>query len=216
MARPQKDGIDYFPHDCDASHDEKIESICAIYGHHVGYSVVFRLYERIYRAGGKLIVSDAETLQILSRNVAQMDPKNFTKFINSCLKIGIFDEKLFKASKILSSDGIIKRMEPIISKRNKMKDMYEKSKIKDGVSTPISEAETLQKPHKGKNSREKERKEDNNIISDQLNLENILATMEGDINKFKALGNDEVWIKKTYLHLGVPEAHIDKVLSKKY
>lgn len=157
MARPSKEGIDYFPHDCDASRDEKIESLCAIYGHHVAYSIVFRLYERIYRGGGKLIVSEAETMQILARNVAEMDVCTFKKFLESCFKLDVLDITFFKNGGILTSKGIIKRMEPIMSKRIKMKEIYEKSQKKEGVSTPISEVETLQKPDKVKDSRVEKR-----------------------------------------------------------
>ena len=49
---------------------------------------------------------------------------------------------------------------------------------------------------------------------DQVSLENILATMDSDIKNFRALGNSEEWIKKTYLNLGVSEAQIDKALGK--
>lgn len=128
MARPEKEGLDYFPHDVDASHDEKVEAICALYGHHVGYSIIFRLYERIYRAGGKLLVSDAETMLILSRNVAEMELKPFKTFINTCLTVGIFDKSMYNDAKILTSNGILKRCEPIISKRLKNKEMYENMK----------------------------------------------------------------------------------------
>ena len=31
-ARPRKDTFDYFPHDTDAAHDEKIEAMRALYG----------------------------------------------------------------------------------------------------------------------------------------------------------------------------------------
>ena len=49
MARPPKEGLDYFPHDTDAVNDEKIEALRALYGND-GYAFFFILLERIYRS----------------------------------------------------------------------------------------------------------------------------------------------------------------------
>lgn len=46
MARPLKEGMDYFPHDTDASDDEKIEALRAIYGND-GYAFYFILLDLI-------------------------------------------------------------------------------------------------------------------------------------------------------------------------
>ena len=48
MTRPQKQGLDYFSHDTDASNDEKIEAMEAVYGL-AGHAFYFKLLERIYR-----------------------------------------------------------------------------------------------------------------------------------------------------------------------
>jgi hypothetical protein len=142
VSRPKKDGLDYFPHDCDASHDEKIEAICALYGKHVGYSIVFRLYERIYRAGGSLNVSAAETMQILSRNYAEMDTETFKKFISSCLNLGIFDKNEYENNHLLTSDGIKRRVKPIIYKREKMAKMYQ-NQVSASETLPETTQETI-------------------------------------------------------------------------
>jgi hypothetical protein len=47
MARPKKEGMDYFPHDTDAVNDEKIEALRLLYGND-GYAFYFILLERIY------------------------------------------------------------------------------------------------------------------------------------------------------------------------
>ncbi len=147
MARPPKPGIDYFPHDTDAAHDEKVESICALYGHHAGYSTIFRLYERIYRSGGELDISAAETMQILAKNTAEMDAETFKKFLASCATVGIFEKEALLKS-ILTSSGIKKRIAPIIQKRQRMANLYKKQ-----VSAAETPAETPQS--KGKKSKEK-------------------------------------------------------------
>lgn len=154
MARPDKIGLEYFTHDCDAAHDEKMESICALYGHHVAYSIIFRLYERIYRSGGKLDISDPSTMRILSRNVAKMTLPHFEKFLKVCQSFEIFDKLLYEEAKLLTSRGIIKRMEPIINKRLRMKELYEKKHAeKTLVSAAETPAETPQKPDRVEKSR---------------------------------------------------------------
>ena len=96
MARPPKGGMDYFPHDTDASNDEKIEALRVLHGND-GYAFYFILLERIYRTNeAELNVSDAETIQILSRKVA-VTPDVFVQILETALKWGQFNvEKIFR------------------------------------------------------------------------------------------------------------------------
>jgi uncharacterized phage protein (TIGR02220 family) len=123
MARPYKTGLEYFPHDVDLSHDEKIEAIEALYGND-GYAMYCKLLERIYRNGGKLFISDAETMLILSRkcNISTIDL--FKTMLNTMVKVGLFDENIFKATKALTSNGILKRVQMVENKREKNKQYY--------------------------------------------------------------------------------------------
>jgi hypothetical protein len=76
MSRPAKSGLDYFPHDTDACGDEKLEALQSLYGND-GYAFFFKLCERIYRTGeAELDISDAETVQILSRKLL-ITPERF-------------------------------------------------------------------------------------------------------------------------------------------
>ncbi|MCY6354344.1 Lin1244/Lin1753 domain-containing protein [Clostridium sp. ZS2-4] len=49
MARPKKLGMDYFPHDCDASNDERVEGLRAVHGDD-GYAFYFILLECLMKA----------------------------------------------------------------------------------------------------------------------------------------------------------------------
>ena len=136
MARPRKEGLDYFPHDTDAVNDEKVESLRALYGND-GYAFYFILLERIYRSPNcQLVVSDAETTQILARKVGVTDEK-FTEMLQTALKRGCFNSELFKEKGILTSNGIAKRANAVMEKRALMQAKYK-------VSSPISDAETTQ------------------------------------------------------------------------
>ena len=48
MARPQKEGLDYFSHDTYSESDEKIQAMIYLYGNE-GYAFYYRLLEHIYR-----------------------------------------------------------------------------------------------------------------------------------------------------------------------
>ena len=126
MARPCKEGLDYFPHDVDSANDEKIETLCAVYGHHEGYSTYYRLLERIYRAGGKLNISVTEIRQKLARNCGHMTDDQFQKFLNTCCNIELFDKSQYEQG-FITSNGIQKRIAPVILKRHRAKELYEKS-----------------------------------------------------------------------------------------
>lgn len=163
MARPQKEGLDYFPHDTDADSDPKIQAMIYLYGND-GYAFYFRLLQRIYRSSsGSIDVSDAETKQILARNIS-VTMQKFDKMLATSIKKGLFDGELFEKSGQLSSNGIRKRLSVVLGKRAEMKARYEQKRI---VSTPVSDAETKQKPDKVKekvNNKEKVNKNKNKDI----------------------------------------------------
>jgi len=157
MARPQKEGLDYFPHDTDAVNDEKIEALRALHGND-GYAFYFILLERIYRSPYMEIdISDAETIQILARKVSVTTEK-FTEIMQTALKWRCFDPEKYRNHHILTSNGVKKRAMPVLEKRSKMRLLYTPQQ----VSTPISDAETTPETpqSKVKNSKVKNSKKD--------------------------------------------------------
>ena len=153
MARPQKEGMDYFPHDSDAVNDEKIEALRVLYGND-GYAFYFILLERIYRtAEFELDISDAETIQILSRKIA-ITEEQFNRILETALKRKCFDREAYEQRGVLTSDGIKKRASVVIEKRESMRSKYQK--VSDAETTQETKAETPQS--KVKESKVKERK----------------------------------------------------------
>jgi uncharacterized phage protein (TIGR02220 family) len=155
MARPKKEGLDYFSHDTDAVNDEKIEALRLLYGND-GYAFYFILLERIYRTTHfELDVSDAETIQILSKKVGVNEGK-FEQILQTSLKRGCFDLYAYENRKVLTSNGIKKRAGVVVEKREKMRENYQQNKR--GVSDAETIPETPQskvKESKEKNSKEK-------------------------------------------------------------
>lgn len=162
MARPQKLGLDYFPHDTDLSNDEKIEALEALYGND-GYAIYLKLLERIYRAGGSIKIRDEATEKILAKK-CNVEVDRFRQVVKSCQEFALFDRRVYTRHRTLTSPGIIKRMLPVESKRLKMKEKYEEAKKNNsGVSEAETRqklgrnlAETRQKPPKVKERKEKE------------------------------------------------------------
>jgi len=141
MARPIKEGMDYFPHDTAASNDKKIEALRAIYGND-GYAFYFIMLEQIYQEPSfELVISDAETreemLQILARKVA-VTKEVFTQILNTAIKWECFDKELYEQKGVLTSNGIKKRSGVVLEKRQKMRVKYQQDK------EVISDAETTQ------------------------------------------------------------------------
>jgi hypothetical protein len=138
MARPKKQGLDYFPHDTDAMNDEKLEIMQLLYGND-GYAFYFKMLERIYRSPELMLdISDAETKKVMIKK-CDVDEMMFDMMMQSCIKHGLFDASLFHEHGLITSDGIIKRAEIVLSKRQKMRQRYENQ----GVG--VSDAETQQK-----------------------------------------------------------------------
>ncbi len=160
MARPQKEGMDYFPHDNDAVNDEKIEALRVLYGND-GYAFYFILLERIYRtAEFELDISDAETIQILCKKVAVTE-EQFNRMLETALKRRCFDREAYEQRGVLTSSGIKKRASVVIGNRESMRSKYRKASETTPETTPETRTETPQS--KGKESKGKERREEERL-----------------------------------------------------
>lgn len=207
MARPKKEGMDYFPHDTDAVNDEKIEALTLLYGAK-GYAFYFILLERIYRtANFELNVSDAETgeeiKQILSRKIA-ITVQEFDKILSTALKWGCFDREAYEKRGVLTSNGIKKRARVVLEKREKMRAKYQhdKRKVSDAETGEETGAETPQ-------SKEKKSKV-NNIYSAVVNYLNEKAG-----TKYKPTTKATQRLINARLNEGFTEADFKTVIDKK-
>jgi len=154
MARPQKTGLDYFPHDTDSISDEKVDYMRMLYKND-GYAFYFITLERIYKSNNfELNVSDAETKQILCRKVS-VTISELEKMILSATKIGLFDKEEYEKRGVLTSSGIKKRAEIVVKKREKMQNLYNK-RVSEAETLPETTPETPQR-------KEKKSKVNNNV-----------------------------------------------------
>jgi DnaD/phage-associated family protein len=135
MARPQKEGLDYFPHDVYASSDEKIEPLILIYGAK-GYAFYFLHLEYIYRSKDlEFDISDAETREVIQQKL-RISADEYELILQTALKKKCFDKKYYDEFHKLTSDGIKKRAATVYEKREKMRLAYE-AKVSDAETTHI-------------------------------------------------------------------------------
>ena len=114
MARPLKEGLDYFPLDVDISADERVEFIEARYGLE-GFAVIIKLLTAIYR-NGYYIKWDEMQIYVTSRRVSY--PVNhLTDVVNDLVNYDFFNKNLYEKYKILTSHGIQTRYLQACEKR---------------------------------------------------------------------------------------------------
>ena len=116
MARPIKEGLDYFAFDIDFFHDQKIEFVSAKYGIE-GEIIAIKLLCKIYRNGYYLNWGDDECL-LFSKKVGENISFELVKnVIDELLKRDFFNQDLYKKFSILTSKGIQKRYFEAIKRR---------------------------------------------------------------------------------------------------
>ena len=103
MARPFKQGLQYFPIDVNIFEDEKIQELNITFGH-LGEMVYIRLLTMIYANGyyleksiSSLAISLAKSIGLYAPGVVEIE-----KVIKKCAEIGLFDRKLLESGVITS------------------------------------------------------------------------------------------------------------------
>lgn len=106
MARPTKEGLDYFPIDTDYFSDEKFQFLVAKCGL-VSEAVCFRLLAKIYRHGYYTRWTEDDAL-LFSMNI-NIPVDNVSLIVKEATKRGLFDTGMLTEYSILTSKGIQKR-----------------------------------------------------------------------------------------------------------
>lgn len=118
MARPLKEGLEYFPLDCDIDQDDKMIIIEAQHGL-IGFGIAIKLLMKIYN--NSYFYEWTEREQILFSKRVNVDINTLTNVINDLIKWGFFDKELFINEKILTSSGVQKRYLEATLRRKKVK-----------------------------------------------------------------------------------------------
>lgn len=112
MARPNRQGADYFP--LDVHLDDKfkfVEIKCGL----EGFAILIKILQKIYSYGYWYKWSDDEALLFSGEVRADLD--KVQEVVTESLNREIFDKKLFDQYNILTSKGIQKRYKEIVRRR---------------------------------------------------------------------------------------------------
>lgn len=107
MARPNKQGLDYFSFDVDFFEDEKIEAISGEFGIK-GEIATIKLLCAVYRNGYFILWSDMLKMKLL-KNLPGISSELLDAILNRLVVWDFFDKSLFDSVGVLTSKGIQRR-----------------------------------------------------------------------------------------------------------
>lgn len=114
MARPSKQGLDYFPLDVDM--DSNVEILESKYGL-AGFATLIKIWQYIYKNKGYYMVVSEEHLLLLHKRTGLNNYKLFIALLSDCLEWEIFDSTMYKKYQILTSSGIQRRYMMALKRR---------------------------------------------------------------------------------------------------
>ena len=118
MARPPKDGLDYFPLDVGFLEDKKVKLIKAEFGAH-SIMVLIELFSEIYGENGYFKNWDDDDRLLISDKLAcGCSPDLVGEVVQGCLRRSLFDEGVFKLFSVLTSPGIQRRYFSAVAERS--------------------------------------------------------------------------------------------------
>lgn len=166
MARPNKQGIDYFPFDVDFFSDIKIRKIARACGSQAT-SILICLLCNIYKDKGYYIMWD-EDLPFVIADTVGVSEGAVKEVILKALQVDFFDQDIYNKHNVLTSLGIQKRFKSAVYKREKIEYIGEYMvsdvrKIVSDVKNQVSDVRSTQS--KVKKSRVKKSKENDKEIS---------------------------------------------------
>ena len=131
MARPIKQGLEYFPMDVDADTDEALEYVIAKKGF-IAFGVYVRLLMGIYKDGYYTEWNERK-LFVYSKRM-MMEPETLSDIISEFVTAGLFSQEML-AKGVLTSEGIQKRYLTATEKRKTVGIAPEYDLISGGVNS---------------------------------------------------------------------------------
>ena len=126
MARPRKEGFEYFSHDTSSLSDEKLDVLVMQYGAK-GYAFYFLHLEYIYQRE-EFAVKVSGTFRKLICGKLQITLEEYDEILHAAIECGLFDEAHFSETEELVSNGVLKRVEAIEGEREKARERKQKSR----------------------------------------------------------------------------------------
>ena len=130
MARPSKQGLEYFPLDCHT--DDKFKFIEVKYKLE-GFAIVVKLLQKVYSYGYWYRWGDDEALLFADENRTNVELVN--EVLAEAIERGIFNKKMYQEHGVLTSRGIQKRYRESIKRRKEVEVIDEYLLVDELMST---------------------------------------------------------------------------------
>lgn len=147
MARPVREGLNYFPFDLDFFEDPKILFIEEEHGIKGGY-IAIRFLCWIYRDGYRTNWNEGVAVAMAKKIGNGVTSQEVTAVVDSLLKHGFLDKGMFEEHGILTSHGIQVRWADITKRSNRRGSIDPKYSIIKSDETPVKSDRTGVKSHK--------------------------------------------------------------------
>lgn len=151
MARPRKDGLDYFPVDVNILNDIKTKKLIRSYGTKT-VAILIYLLSAIYRDNGYYLQYD-DDLKFIIADEFDFEESFVENVISKMVEVDFFSKEMFEQHKILTSEGIQKRFLKASERRVSVNILQPYRLINDSseefmyAETPVEEGLCIQKPH---------------------------------------------------------------------
>ncbi|KRN34452.1 Lin1244/Lin1753 domain-containing protein [Lactiplantibacillus plantarum] len=177
MARPIKEGLDYFPLDVDFAVNDKTEAIMGEFG---PKGVLFMIYllSAVYQNGYYLQWNKLKQMQLANR-IEGVSPELANQIVNRLIAYGTFSEELFNSAKVLTSQRIQETYEDATKRRKSQKPTkyWINADINKDTSVVNVDINTQSKVNKSKSNKSKVNNYDDDagvtreqVINDWTNL----------------------------------------------
>lgn len=114
MARPRKEGLEYFS--LDTCFDENLETLIAAHGND-GLAFMLRWWQQAYATGtGEVSLASPVSRARLAERVRVKEAR-LMSIAQTAAELGLVDPERWSAEKVLTSNGVKKRLELIQKKR---------------------------------------------------------------------------------------------------
>lgn len=181
MARPTKQGIDYFP--LDVYLDDKFRFIEIKFGTK-GFGVIIKLFQKIYANGFWYKWTGDEKL-LFTGELFNVNINEVNDIINEAIERNIFDKEMYKKYEILTSKGIQRRYFEATKRRKEIEVIKEYVLIDNinGINANINFINVCNNQQSKVNkSKENKSKENNISIVDKIDYKSIVDYLNSKCN----------------------------------
>ena len=187
MARPLKQGLNYFPLNVDFLSDVKVRKIMRGCGSG-SIAILISLLGNIYKDQGYYIWWDNDMPFLISDEIGVSEGA-VCEVVNKALQVGFFNQELYEKYQILTSKGIQERFWTATAERTKV-DMLESYCLLDEDKLQRHSINLVNRGENGLSRSENEVFRSKNPVSPPNNPQRKVKESKGKENKIEIVGTD--------------------------